>query len=225
MCRNALYRDNDFVVDRYGSGLQHLGQNMGFDTCGLTCPKKPLIKSLRLVLGSPDHDQEGFAMCESFTQTLVDTASKITVEHLRIDLQAFSFLSNEDLVSFAVALGNKVHVKRDVELRGLDVHWELNLCALPLALHMRSQPIRCDLRFHDDRLQRLGPFRCTYQRAQSYSEKSGVGSDGKKLAIVDGKYFYELAEDGVYEENEVLGGRLTHFRQGKGVNFYVFREH
>ncbi|KAI4187765.1 MAG: hypothetical protein L6R41_002611 [Letrouitia leprolyta] len=225
VCRRVLYRDNDFIVDGNGSGVQYLGQDMGFNTCGSTCSRQPVIKSLCLVLGSPNHDEEGFDMCESFTQALNDMANGITVEHLRIDLQAFCFLNNEDLVSFAIALGNKIKVNRDVDVHGLDVHWELNLCALPLALEMRSQPIQCDFKIHNDRLQQVGPFNCMYQRAQNVNERFGVDLNGKKLVVVDGKYFYKLAEDGVYEETEVLGGRLTHFRQGNDVNYYLFREH
>ncbi|KAI4175475.1 MAG: hypothetical protein LQ343_001675 [Gyalolechia ehrenbergii] len=224
VCRNALYRDNEFVVDRHGSGLQYLSQNMGFSTCGFACPRQPRIKSLRLVLGCQDHDQQGVFRCESFTQALKDMTNQITVETLRIDLEPFCFLGNEDLIAFATALEGKIKVKRDFELCGLDVHWEWDLRAVPLALCMRSQPTRCNFKYHNDKQQQVGPFCCKYQRAQNMNEKFGVDTDGNDLEIQDGRYYYKLQQDGVYEETRVLGGVVSHFRQGNGVNFYLFRE-
>ncbi|KAL8932661.1 MAG: hypothetical protein Q9211_006191 [Gyalolechia sp. 1 TL-2023] len=224
VCRRALYRDNELVVDCHGSGLQYLSQNMGLDTCGYACLKQPRIKLLRLVLGCQDHDQQGVFRCESFTQALKDMANQITVEHLRIDLEPFCFLGNEDLLAFATALQGKIKVERDVELRGLDVHWEWNLRAVPLALCMRSQPTRCHFKYHNDKQQQVGPFCCKYQRAQNMNEILGVDTDGTNLEIHDGKFYYELQQDGVYEETKVVGGFVTHIRQGSSVNFYLFRE-
>lgn len=193
-----MYRDNEFVVDSHGSGLQYLSQNMGVGVCGHACSRQPRIKSLRLILGSEDHDQQGFFKCESFIQALKDMANQITVEHLHVELLPFCFLGKKDLAAFAFALKNKIKAEEDFELSGLDVHWEWNLRIVPMGLGMKMQPLNCNFVYHNDEEQKLGPFCCKYKPARNMNEKFGLGANGKKLEILDGKHFYELQQDGVY---------------------------
>ncbi|KAL8830536.1 MAG: hypothetical protein Q9170_005688 [Blastenia crenularia] len=199
-CRDTMYRDNEFVVDALGSGLQHLSQNMGINLCGHVCTRQPTVQSLRLVVGCDDHDEQGIIQSQSFIQALNDMANKVTVQHLKIELRPFCFFENKELAAFAFALKEKIKVEKDLLLSGFDYHWEWNLRLVPMAMGMQMQPMHCDFQYHNDQQQKVGPFCCRYQPAQSMNEKLGLDADGTKLDIHDGKHFYELQQDGLYDE-------------------------
>ena len=172
---------------------------MGVDLCGHVCSKQPVIESLCIILGHDNHDQQGVLMCESFIQALKDIPNQITVDHLRIELTHCCFLGNKDFATFAFALKEKIKVGTDLVLCGFDYHWEWNLRLLPMGLGMRMQPLRCDFKYHNDREQKVGPFCCKYKLVETVNEKFGLDVDGQRLDIRDGKYYYELKQDGLYD--------------------------
>ncbi|KAL9602825.1 MAG: hypothetical protein Q9219_001520 [cf. Caloplaca sp. 3 TL-2023] len=228
---SAFFRENDFVVGGHGGGLRLLlllpslpllpGQQPREDNSGICCSgavvchhhhhhhyqrrkKKIHLRSLRLVLGSPDHDLRGVDLCAAFISALkgLPPNNAIRTSRLHIHLLPFCFLNDKDLAAFAFALREKVEVEHRLQLSGLDVHWEWSLGLVPLALGMRMQPVRCEFVFHDDKAGKMGPFACGYVRARSEEERLGRGDGGKRVEVRDGRWFYERGVDGVYDEGE-----------------------
>ncbi|KAI4244688.1 MAG: hypothetical protein L6R40_002892 [Gallowayella cf. fulva] len=200
-CRETLYRDNVFVVRKFGAGLRHLSKQLGFHYCGEVCASTTAISSIRFEVGCKVHDGIGLIKMEAFTQALKDLNRPITVKHLRIDFLPFCFVGDPDLAAFAAALKEKVRVERVFEMTGLDVHWECDLRMVPKALGMKLEPLVCDYIPHNDKKDIPGFFGCSYE--PDSNEDEGVGSDAKRsnLNIKDGRYYYELHQLGLHQAN------------------------
>ncbi|KAL8951853.1 MAG: hypothetical protein Q9222_002201 [Ikaeria aurantiellina] len=61
-----MYEENRFVVDYFGAGLLMLSQRPGLSYCQEHCFNQLTIGSLKLVLGSEDHDDIGAISTEGF---------------------------------------------------------------------------------------------------------------------------------------------------------------
>lgn len=195
-CRDTLYRDNHFVVDTYGSGLQYLSQSMGVDICRSGCVTRPTIKSLRLVVGSEDHDFQGVLKAEMFTQALRDISHPMTVSRLQVDLSPFCFLDRKDFAQFVEGLSEKIIITKTLELYGSDIHWSLfDLRAVSKAMGMKLEPTSIEFRHHSDEHQTLGWFRCSYKLAGNDNERLGLDADGNELAVRDGKHYWETRQN------------------------------
>ncbi|KAL8978931.1 MAG: hypothetical protein Q9177_006269 [Variospora cf. flavescens] len=194
-CRDTLYRDNTFIVDKYGSGLQYLSRAMGVSSCRFGCQTRPVIHSLRLIVGCEDHDWQGVWKSEMMTQALKDISHPITVTRLRLDLSPFCFLGNKDLAEFADILKDKIKVTSAFELCGADVHWEWDLRVIPKAMGMKLEPEFIDFRHHSNQHQTHGWFGSLYKPAESDNERLGLDAEGKALEVHDGKYYYETRQN------------------------------
>ncbi|KAL9008176.1 MAG: hypothetical protein Q9173_006669 [Seirophora scorigena] len=194
-CRDTLYRDNEFIVDNYGSGLQYLSKPMGVSVCRFGCQTRPIIQTLRLIVGCEDHDWQGVWKSEMMTQALKDISHPITVTRLRVDLSPFCFLGNKDLAEFADVLKDKLKVTSTFELCGADVHWEWDLRVIPKAMGMKLEPTVIDFRHHSVQQQAHGWFGSLYNPAQSENERLGLDAEGKELEIRDGKYYYATCQN------------------------------
>lgn len=195
-CRDTLYRDNDFVVGHYGSGLRYLSSPMGIDMCRHGCVTRPTFTSLRLVVGSQDHDVQGALMSDMFTQALRDIQGQMTVAHLRLQLEPFCFVGDKELAYFAELLAEKIQVTTTFELRGSDIHWLLyDLRLVPKALGMKLEPTAIEFHHHDDEQQTLGWFTSTYTHAQNDNEKLGLDAEGNELETHDGKHYSETHQN------------------------------
>ncbi|KAL8895556.1 MAG: hypothetical protein Q9207_008124 [Kuettlingeria erythrocarpa] len=195
-CRDTLYRDNDFVVGHYGSGLRYLSSPMGIDMCRHACVTRPAFSSLRLVVGSQDHDVQGVLMSDMYTQALRDIQGQMTVAHLCLELAPFCFLGNKELAYFAELLAEKIQVTATFEFRGSDIHWLLyDLRIVPQAMGMKLEPKAIEFKHHDDEQQTLGWFSSSYIHAQSENEKLGLDAVGNELETHDGQHYSETHQN------------------------------
>ncbi|KAL8947637.1 MAG: hypothetical protein Q9222_006109 [Ikaeria aurantiellina] len=190
--------ENQFVVDWFGAGLLPLSRPRGLSSCQEHCVNQLTIGSLNLTLGSEDHDDIGAICTAGFIQSLRGMTQSITVKHLRIDLLPFCFNTDDELEAFAKALGDKLKVEIVLEMTGLDIHWELNLRLVPMALHMKLQPIICEYERHNDERNIIGFFGCSYEPAGTVNEILGLDENGNELDINDGKKHFERHEWDLY---------------------------
>ncbi|KAL9635225.1 MAG: hypothetical protein Q9204_002696 [Flavoplaca sp. TL-2023a] len=199
-CREIMYRDNTFMITKFGAGLRHLTKQLGFHYCGEVCSSTTAISSIHFVLGCRDHDGMGLIKLEAFTQAIKDLSRPIAVKHLRIDFLPYCFVGDRDLAVFADVLKEKIQVERIFEMTGLDVQWECNLRMIPQALGMKLQPLVCDYSPHNDNQGVQGFFGCSYEPAANHNENVGLDEEGNELEILDGRYFYECHELGLHQD-------------------------
>ncbi|KAI4091380.1 MAG: hypothetical protein LQ339_008132 [Xanthoria mediterranea] len=199
-CRGIMYHDNTFKVSKFGAGLRHLTKQLGFHYCGEVCSSTTAISSIHFELGCRDHHGMGMIKFDAFTQAIKDLNRPIATKHLRIDFLPFCFVGDRHLAAFADALKDKMHVDCVFEMTGLDVQWECNLRMIPQALGMKVQPLICDYEPHDDNQGLQGFFGCSYEPASNHNEVVGFDSEGNELKILDGRYFYERHELGLYQD-------------------------
>ncbi|KAL8682862.1 MAG: hypothetical protein Q9186_001108 [Xanthomendoza sp. 1 TL-2023] len=197
-CRETMYRDNVFVVSKFGAGLRHLSKPLGFHYCGDICSATTAISSARFEIGCHLNDGMGLIKMEAFTQALKDLNRPVTVKHLRIDFLPFCFAGDSDLAALADALKEKIRVERVFEMTGLDVHWECDLRLIPKALKMKLRPLICDY-VPNDKKRTMGFFGCNYEPASDHDTIPELDAEGNELELRDGRYFYELHELGLHQ--------------------------
>ena len=105
----------------------------------------------------------------AFSNVLSHLRRPLQVNNLAIDLAAYTWRHNCQVKAFCSALKN-VTVHKSVTVTGLDVHLELELRQLAMALWMNPQPIGYDVSFRTAECQKLGHFKSTYVRAQSVDD-------------------------------------------------------
>ncbi|KAL9582324.1 MAG: hypothetical protein Q9212_003358 [Teloschistes hypoglaucus] len=197
-CRDYMYSRNTIIVGKFGYGLGVVSKPQGFFWCGRVCCRCVHIGSLHLVLGSERTYEEGAITIEFFMQALKEMDAPLTINHLRIDLKAWCFNTEQDIIQFTELLKGKFVVREVFEFVGLDIHAELDLRLFPKALNMKLQPLVCDFKAHNTLRQTKGFFGCTYEPTRNNAEKLGLDVLGNKIVIKDAVYHYEEIQREIY---------------------------
>lgn len=98
----------------------------------------------------------------------------LQVETLTIDLAAYAFRSDRQLMIFCEEALKNVNVRKTLIVKGLDVHLELTVRWFPMALGMNVQPIRYDVSFRTSDSRNLGRFKSVYERLTSDSKAAEI---------------------------------------------------
>ncbi|KAL9130106.1 MAG: hypothetical protein Q9217_001622 [Psora testacea] len=171
--RQALYAQNAFIFRHYGSDIKTLVSSVGLYACRKqSCMQGGgalVFNEVVFQLGDTCNPERANMQVYTFGDVLFYLRRPLHINNLTINIAPYTWRSNQQLKAFCTALRNVI-VKDSLTIRGLDVHLELELRQLAMALRMEAQPVRSDVSFRTAGCQQLGRFSCTYVRAQTIDD-------------------------------------------------------
>ena len=147
------------------------------------------------LLGCKFNPERSSLRLQAFANGLNRLKRPIEVNTLVMELENYAWRSDGQLTAFCEALKNlKVH--KLLIVKGLDVHLELPMRKISMALGMCVQPIKQSVTFRGSDWQTLGSFECHYEP----DKRTGYGM--KRIQVP--KWLLEDIDDPITKYQEWL---------------------